>query len=102
MPPRRARGDRGRRRDDGGPAGLRRSRRRVAQRHPRGLGGVMSAARQPGTGAAPLVSERREEILAIAAKIFADKGYASTTVREIADAAGILSGSLYHHFDSKE
>ena len=30
------------------------------------------------------------------------KGYASTTVREIADAAGILSGSLYHHFDSKE
>ena len=62
----------------------------------------MSAARQPGTGAAPLVSERREEILAIAAKIFADKGYASTTVREIADAAGILSGSLYHHFDSKE
>ncbi|HMG25606.1 MAG TPA: TetR/AcrR family transcriptional regulator [Acidimicrobiia bacterium] len=62
----------------------------------------MSAARQPGTGAAPLVSERREEILALAAKIFADKGYASTTVREIADAAGILSGSLYHHFDSKE
>ncbi len=62
----------------------------------------MSAARQPGKGAAPLVSERREEILALAAKIFADKGYASTTVREIADAAGILSGSLYHHFDSKE
>jgi AcrR family transcriptional regulator len=62
----------------------------------------MSAARQPGKSAAPLVSERREEILALAARIFADKGYASTTVREIADAAGILSGSLYHHFDSKE
>jgi AcrR family transcriptional regulator len=62
----------------------------------------MSASRQPGKNAAPLVSERREEILALAAKIFADKGYASTTVREIADAAGILSGSLYHHFDSKE
>ena len=62
----------------------------------------MSASRQPGKGAAPLVSERREEILALAAKIFADKGYASTTVREIADSAGILSGSLYHHFDSKE
>jgi TetR/AcrR family transcriptional regulator, cholesterol catabolism regulator len=62
----------------------------------------MSTARQPGKSAAPLVSERREEILALAAKIFADKGYASTTVREIADAAGILSGSLYHHFDSKE
>jgi TetR/AcrR family transcriptional regulator, cholesterol catabolism regulator len=62
----------------------------------------MSAARPPGKSAAPLVSERREEILALASKIFADKGYASTTVREIADAAGILSGSLYHHFASKE
>jgi TetR/AcrR family transcriptional regulator, cholesterol catabolism regulator len=62
----------------------------------------VSAARQPGKSAAQLVSERREEILALASKIFADKGYASTTVREIADAAGILSGSLYHHFASKE
>jgi AcrR family transcriptional regulator len=47
-------------------------------------------------------SERRDEILAIAAELFADRGFAATTVREIADAAGILSGSLYHHFDSKE
>ena len=30
------------------------------------------------------------------------KGFRNTTVRDIADAAGILSGSLYHHFDSKE
>jgi TetR/AcrR family transcriptional regulator, cholesterol catabolism regulator len=62
----------------------------------------MSAERSARKGAAPMVSDRRDEILALAAKIFADKGYASTTVREIADAAGILSGSLYHHFDSKE
>src|SRR6188472_3820523 len=34
--------------------------------------------------------------------MFATRGFAGTTVREIADAAGILSGSLYHHFDSKE
>ncbi len=53
--------------------------------------------REPG-----FVSARRSEIVAIAAELFAAKGYASTTVREIADAAGILSGSLYHHFDSKE
>lgn len=38
----------------------------------------------------------------IAAELFARKGFQSTTVREIADEAGILSGSLYHHFDSKE
>ena len=45
---------------------------------------------------------RREELLAIAASLFAERGFKNTTVRDIADAAGILSGSLYHHFDSKE
>lgn len=47
-------------------------------------------------------SDRRNQILAIAAKLFAAKGYSATTVRDIADEAGILSGSLYHHFASKE
>ncbi|WP_307810883.1 TetR/AcrR family transcriptional regulator [Tomitella cavernea] len=47
-------------------------------------------------------SERRSELLEIAAGLFADRGMKSTTVRDIADSAGILSGSLYHHFDSKE
>ncbi|ALG85980.1 TetR/AcrR family transcriptional regulator [Gordonia phthalatica] len=45
---------------------------------------------------------RRDELLGIAGELFADRGLRSTTVRDIADAAGILSGSLYHHFDSKE
>src|SRR6187401_1206284 len=45
---------------------------------------------------------RRDELLRIAAELFASKGFRNTTVRDIADAAGILSGSLYHHFDSKE
>ncbi|MDN4162904.1 TetR/AcrR family transcriptional regulator [Nocardioides abyssi] len=45
---------------------------------------------------------RRRELLSIAAELFADRGFKNTTVRDIADAAGILSGSLYHHFDSKE
>ncbi|MCU1429934.1 MAG: TetR/AcrR family transcriptional regulator [Actinomycetia bacterium] len=48
------------------------------------------------------MTERRDEIVRIAGDQFARKGFASTTVREIADEAGILSGSLYHHFDSKE
>jgi AcrR family transcriptional regulator len=47
-------------------------------------------------------SARREELLALAARMFAERGLRTTTVRDIADAAGILSGSLYHHFDSKE
>jgi AcrR family transcriptional regulator len=45
---------------------------------------------------------RREELLELAAAMFAERGLRATTVRDIADAAGILSGSLYHHFSSKE
>jgi TetR/AcrR family transcriptional regulator, cholesterol catabolism regulator len=45
---------------------------------------------------------RHNQILAVAAGLFASKGVAATTVREIADRVGILSGSLYHHFESKE
>jgi AcrR family transcriptional regulator len=47
-------------------------------------------------------TDRREVILREAAELFARQGVAATTVREIADAAGILSGSLYHHFASKD
>ncbi|MEU6781086.1 TetR/AcrR family transcriptional regulator [Nonomuraea angiospora] len=47
-------------------------------------------------------SERRDHLVKLAAELFARKGFQATTVREIADEAGILSGSLYHHFDSKE
>jgi AcrR family transcriptional regulator len=46
--------------------------------------------------------DRRELILTRAAELFARKGIAGTTVREIADAVGMLSGSLYHHFESKD
>ena len=46
--------------------------------------------------------DRRERILLSAATLFARRGVAATTVREIADEVGILSGSLYHHFESKE
>ncbi|MER0445054.1 TetR/AcrR family transcriptional regulator [Streptomyces sp. Edi4] len=46
--------------------------------------------------------ERRRELLATAAEVFAAHGYNATTVRRIADEAGLLAGSLYYHFDSKE
>ena len=44
---------------------------------------------------------RRTEILKTANTVFATTGLRSS-VQQIADAAGILAGSLYHHFDSKE
>ncbi|MFH8618123.1 TetR/AcrR family transcriptional regulator [Streptomyces sp. NPDC017979] len=46
--------------------------------------------------------ERRRELLHLAAEVFAAHGYNATTVRRIADEAGMLAGSLYYHFDSKE
>ena len=54
------------------------------------------------TARAPEPSSRRDELLELAATMFAARGLRATTVRDIADAAGILSGSLYHHFASKE
>jgi len=50
---------------------------------------------------APLPT-RRDEIVAGAAELFARNGIAATTVRDIGDAVGMLSGSLYHYFRSKE
>jgi AcrR family transcriptional regulator len=44
---------------------------------------------------------RRTEILQTAALLIATSGL-RTSLQEIADAAGILPGSLYHHFESKE
>ena len=48
------------------------------------------------------VQDRRELILSTSAEMFARKGLRATTVRGIADAVGVLSGSLYHHFPSKD
>jgi AcrR family transcriptional regulator len=45
---------------------------------------------------------RYDEIVQIAGTLFAEKGFLATTIRDIAEAANILSGSLYHHFSSKE
>jgi TetR/AcrR family transcriptional regulator, cholesterol catabolism regulator len=56
----------------------------------------------PGTSTGAGPGKRRADVVQLAGELFAQKGYRATTVREIADAAGILSGSLYHHFDSKE
>ncbi|MEU5883311.1 TetR/AcrR family transcriptional regulator [Spirillospora sp. NPDC047279] len=62
----------------------------------------MSPRRRDAEGTAAARAERRAELLATAAEVFASQGYAATTVRKVADAAGILGGSLYYHFDSKE
>lgn len=45
---------------------------------------------------------RREALLDAAAEMFAAKGYDGTSIRDIAGAVGMLPGSLYYHFKSKE
>ncbi|MDT0569646.1 TetR/AcrR family transcriptional regulator [Streptomyces sp. DSM 3412] len=45
---------------------------------------------------------RRRELLDRAATVFADLGYNATTVRRIADDVGMLAGSLYYYFESKD
>lgn len=46
--------------------------------------------------------ERQDQILKAAAGLFVKQGYAGTSMRDIAQQVGLLAGSVYHHFPSKE
>jgi AcrR family transcriptional regulator len=52
--------------------------------------------------APPAPEATRDQILVEAARLFRHQGYAATTLRQIADAAGIKAGSIYYHFGSKD
>jgi TetR/AcrR family transcriptional regulator, cholesterol catabolism regulator len=45
---------------------------------------------------------RRQDLLRAAARLFRTKGFAATSTRDIATAAGMRSGSPFYHFDNKE
>lgn len=58
---------------------------------------------RPRSGARRLpAATAREEILDAAAELFAQRGYAATSTRSIAERVGIRQASLYYHFDNKE
>jgi AcrR family transcriptional regulator len=46
-------------------------------------------------------AETRQNILDCARQLFAQKGFAQTTAREISATAGVTVGAMFHHFDSK-
>ncbi len=46
--------------------------------------------------------ERRNQIMLAAAELFGKHGYAGSSIRDIAERVGVLAGSVYHHFASKE
>ena len=43
-----------------------------------------------------------ENILMVSAKLFLEKGFDKTSIQDIAEAAGISKGAIYHHFKSKD
>jgi TetR/AcrR family transcriptional regulator, cholesterol catabolism regulator len=45
---------------------------------------------------------RRDEVIATAAKLFAENGYAATSIAELTEATGLAAGGLYHYIGSKE
>lgn len=47
-------------------------------------------------------ADGRQRILDQAATLFLDQGYASTSLRQLADLVGMKAASLYYHFSSKE
>ncbi|KUL32995.1 TetR/AcrR family transcriptional regulator [Actinoplanes awajinensis] len=58
---------------------------------------------RPRSGARRLpAATAREEILDAAAELFAQRGYAATSTRLIAERVGIRQASLYYHFNTKE
>lgn len=52
--------------------------------------------------AKPVRDATREDIMLCAAHLMRDQGYAMTTLRQIADAAGIKAASIYYHVASKD
>jgi AcrR family transcriptional regulator len=60
----------------------------------------MRSARAPG--GPPREDGRWSELLQIAASTFAEQGYRSTSLQDIAEQFGVLKGSLYHYIRSKD
>lgn len=58
--------------------------------------------RAHSTTTAPRQDNRRQQLLDTAARLFRQHGYHATSMRDIASAVGMLPGSIYYHFASKD
>jgi AcrR family transcriptional regulator len=47
-------------------------------------------------------TDTRERILEVSARMFSERGFAGTSIRDIADALGVTKAALYYHFPSKD
>jgi AcrR family transcriptional regulator len=55
-----------------------------------------------GVGRPQTLSAPRETILAAAARLFAEKGYAQTSLQDLASAIGVSKAAIYHYYQSKQ
>ncbi len=51
---------------------------------------------------APGFEAQREDILAAAARLFADQGFSATSMNQVAEACGVAKPTLYHYFQDKQ
>ncbi|MGI8449208.1 MAG: TetR/AcrR family transcriptional regulator [Streptosporangiaceae bacterium] len=56
----------------------------------------------PVEGRRPPAADTRRRILAVALELFSTRGYAGTSMRDIAETMGMTKAALYYHFESKE
>ena len=68
---------------------------------PRDAGDMQVQTPTKATGV-PISPDRRAELIEKAARLFGAHGYNKTSMRDISAAFGILHGSIYHHFGSKD
>jgi len=67
------------------------------------LGGTIARKVQKAANVEPVASsDARTHILTCAARLFRKLGYAAVSLRDVAAEAGVTTGSLYHHFGSKD
>jgi AcrR family transcriptional regulator len=79
----------------------------VARRYDRRVSDTDPGARRPRTGRPraddrPLERPPREEIVAVASRLFAERGVGATTMSEIARRSGLRQSSVYYYFRDKE
>jgi AcrR family transcriptional regulator len=69
-----------------------------------GLGGVLAGEERCVARKKSLDEGRvpREEILQRASMLFYERGYGATSIRDIAEAVGLSSSTMYHHFANKQ